>query len=299
MDLSFQLATNITYNHVIEKIESLTFPPIRKKMQIMPLHEPYTGVWALKDKQIIGLILADKSPAGISEIFSFFVVPDERNKRIGSQLLILIENSLRNQGIQQVQTRYRSDWGSLAVIERMLKTNGWENPLLIRVIAEIDIRHFIDTPWPKVKLPSDYTLFNWNELTKADRSAIDLMIKNKEVPPEFNPYQNPDKIFLPVSFGLRNKGVIIGWNIVYSLSDETKEYNNLFIRKEFRKLGHAITLIHRSTGEQYKLNIPKATWLINADNEPTLKIVKHITADHLNRYVEVKFSRKRLTGVSH
>lgn len=294
MDLNFQLATNITLNHIFEKIEQFTFPPIRKKMQTMPLHEPFTGVWAVKDKQIVGVLLADKNPSGVSEIFSFFVIPDERNKRVGSQLLTLLETSLKNQGIHQVQTRYRSDWGSLSVIEKMLKTNGWEAPVLIRVIAEIDIKQFTNTPWPEVKLPSDYSVFNWKELTNADRKQIDRMIMNRQIPPEFNPYQHEDKIFLPVSLGLRNKGIIIGWNIVYSLSDDTKEYNNLFIAEEFRKLGHAITLIHKSTEEQFKLNIPKATWLVNADNKPALKIVKYITADHLSKYVEVKASRKKL-----
>jgi hypothetical protein len=294
MDLNFQLATNITLNHVIEKIEHLTFPPIRKKMQTMPLHEPYTGVWAVKNNKMIGALLADKNPSGVSELFSFFILPAERNKRVGSQMLSLLETSLKNQGIKQMQTRYRNDWGSLSVIEKMLKSNGWETPQLLRIIAEIDIKQFTNTPWPTVKLPSDYSLFNWKELTGDDRTHIDRMIINKQMPPEFNPHQHKDKISLPLSFGLRKKGIIIGWNIVYSLTDDTKEYNNLFIAEEFRKLGHAITLIHKSTSEQYKLNIPKATWLINADNKPALKIVKYITAGNLSKYVEVKATRKIL-----
>jgi GNAT superfamily N-acetyltransferase len=293
-DLNFQQASNITLNHILEKIEMMTFPPIRKKIQTIKLHEPFTGVWALKDNQMIGIILADKNPSGISEIFSFNVIPNERNKKVGSQLLSMLENSLKEQGIHQMQTRYRSDWGSLATIEKMLKANDWETPVLMRVIAEIDIKQFTNTPWPSVKLPSDYSMFNWIDLRSEDRSTIDHMIKNNEIPPEFNPYQNENKIFIPASFGLRNKGIIIGWNLVYSLTDDTKEYNNLFIKKEFRKMGYAIELIHKSTGEQYKLNIPKATWLINADNKATLKIVKYITVDHLSKYAEVKITRKMI-----
>jgi hypothetical protein len=294
MDLTFQLATNITYQHVIEKIEQLTFPPVRKKILTIPLHEPFTGIWALRDNQIVGIILADRNPEGYSELFSFLVIPKERNKGIGNQLLSQLAVSLKSQGIGVIRSRYRTDWGSQEVIEKMLKTHGWESPQLLRVIAEIDINHFPTSPWPAMKLSSDYTLFNWTELTKDDRNRIDRLIINKQVPPEFNPYQHEDKIFLPSSFGLRNKGVLIGWNIVYTLTEDTIEYNNLYLVEEFRKLGHAITLIHKSTGEQYKLNIPKATWLINADNKPTLKIVKRITANNLNKFIEVRASHKLL-----
>jgi GNAT superfamily N-acetyltransferase len=292
--MDYQLATNITLKHVIEKIENLTFPPIRKKMQTISLHEPFTGVWAVRGNQILGALLADKNPAGASEIFSFFILPAERNKRVGSQMLALLETSLKNQGIKYVQTRYRNDWGSLAVIEKMLNTARWEPPQLLRIIAGIDIKHFPNTPWPSLKLPADYSLLNWKDLDHNDRTRIDRLIRDKQVPPEFNPYQHEDKIYLPVSFGLRNKGTIAGWNIGYALNEDTIEYNNLFIVEEFRKLGHAITLVHRSTEEQYKLNIPNATWLINADNKPALKIVRYITANNLSKYVEVRASRKIL-----
>jgi hypothetical protein len=294
MDFTFQQATNITLNHILEKIENLTFPPIRKKIQTMSLHEPFTGVWAVRDKQILGIILADKNPSGVSEVFSFFVAPGERNKTIGNQLLTQLETSLIDQGITHIKTRYRSDWGSLVVIEKMLQSHRWETPQLLRVIAGGEIRHFTNTPWPSMKLSSDYSLFNWKELTRDNRKQIDQLIISKLVPPEFNPYQNEEKIFLPASFGLRNKGMVAGWNIGYSLSDDTIEYNNLFIAEPFRKLGHALTLIHKSFEEQYKLNIPKVTWLINADNKPVLKIMKYLSADHLSKYVEVRASGKRL-----
>jgi hypothetical protein len=294
MDITYQLATNITLNHVIEKIEHITFPPIRKKMMTMILHEPFTGVWAVRENNILGAILADKNPMGESEIFSFFVVPAERHKGMGSKLLSLLETSLKNQGIKQIQSRYRNDWGSLAVIEKILQSDGWKVPQLLRIIAEIDINQYTRVPWPSIKIPGDFTLFKWNELTRDDRLHIDEMLRNRAIPPEFNPYQHEDQIFLPASIGMRNKGIIIGWNIVYSLSDDTKEYNNLFLKAEFRKLGHAITLLHRSFGEQHKISVPKATWMINADNAPALKIAQRIAGEYVSKFIEVKISKKVL-----
>ena len=179
-------------------------------------------------------------------------------------------------------------------IEKMLKTHGWENPKLMRIIAEIDIKQYTQVPWPTIKIPPDYTLFNWEALTSEDETQIEQMFDDREVPAEFNPYQHDDKIFLPASFGLRKNNDLIGWNIVYSLDENTKEYNNLFLKKDFRGLGHAIALLHRSFGEQYKLNIPKAKWLINADNKPVLKIAQKIAGGYTDKITEVRISQKIL-----
>jgi GNAT superfamily N-acetyltransferase len=294
MDLNFQMATNITFNHVIERIEQLTFPPIRKKMQTMPLYEPFTGVWAIKDNKIIGTVLADKNPAGYSELFSFLVVPKHRNKGIGNQLLSLLITSLKNQGISYVQTRYRSDWGSYLAIEKILKTHGWEPPHLLRIIAEVDIKHFPDSQWPSIKIPSQYFMFNWGDITAKDRTQIDSMITNQKIPQEFNPYQHKEKICFPISYGLRYQDSLIGWNIAYFLKADTIEYNNLYISENYRKFGYAIALLQNSFQSQYKLNISKATWIVNADNQPMLKIVQKIASKFIDKFIEVKSSYKKL-----
>lgn len=56
----FKSANNITLNHIFEKIEPFTFPPIRKKIQTMPLQEPFTGVWSMEGNEMTGIILADR-----------------------------------------------------------------------------------------------------------------------------------------------------------------------------------------------------------------------------------------------
>jgi GNAT superfamily N-acetyltransferase len=295
MDIHYQISTNIRFNHVIEKTERFTFPPIRKKIQTMPIVEPYTGVWATNEKnQMLGLILADHKNNEYSELFSFYVVPGQRNKGIGTQLLSLLETALREQGIKWIQSRYRSDWPGKPVIEKMLISANWEKPFLMRWIIEFDMSKFDQARWPDSKLPSDYSLFPWNELTASDRDEIDILLRKKEFPREFDPYQHAQKIFLPGSSGLRYRGKIIGWNIVYSLKADTLEYNNLFIREDFRKLGHALSLLHQSFGIQDRLKIPKATWVINADNKTVMKFTEHIGGWILSRKVEVMGCRKLL-----
>ncbi len=139
MEPTFQSATNLTFKHVIQKIEHLTFPPISKKVSSMRIHEPYTGVWAIKKNKVIGVILADINRAGLSEIFSFYVIPEERNKGIGTQLLSILEDILKKQSVKAVQSRYRSDWNSIHIIEKLLKACSWEKPKIVRIISEISI----------------------------------------------------------------------------------------------------------------------------------------------------------------
>lgn len=293
MDIEYQIATNLSYNHVIEKIEHFTFPPIRKKVKSMPIYEPFTGIWAIRNNQLLGVILADSNKNKKSELFSFFVKPDERNKGIGSQLLSMLETILEKQGFNSIQIRYWSNWQSSAVIEKLLKNNNWEPPHLLRVIIQGDIQNYTQAKWPVIKLPSAYDLFPWSELNDIDKENIDHLIRNKTLPDEFNPYQHTDKICKPVSFGLRHNGELIGWNIVYSQTENTLEYNNLYIRGEYRKMGYAISLLHRSFDEHYRMSIPKAIWIINANNPVVMKIAKRIAGDLVN-YAEVKVSEKKL-----
>ncbi len=294
MELNFQLSTNITLNHILEKIEHLTFPPIRKKIQTIPLQEPFSGVWALEGKEIIGVVLADKKDNGVSELFSFYVKPEKRNNTIGGQLLTLLETSLRNQGIKYMQSRYRSDWNSVHVIEKLLKKNNWELPILVRIIAEGNIQDYKKANWPEVKFSSDFSFVSYEQITSNERVQLNKLIENGQIPKEFNPFQHTDKIYPPASIVLRHKNQVAGWNMAFRLKEDTIEYNNLYLFDEFRKRGYAIGLLKQSFSEQYKHKVPKATWIVNADNTTVLKIVKQIAGNHLTKYIEVRASRKIL-----
>jgi hypothetical protein len=59
-------------------------------------------------------------------------------------------------------------------------------------------------------------------------------------------------------------------------------------------MGYAISLLKDSFGRQFELHIPKATWIINAENKAILKIAQLLAGKQLNKYVEVKGSRKIL-----
>jgi GNAT superfamily N-acetyltransferase len=294
MDLKFQLSTDITLNHILERIEHLTFPPIRKKIQTIPLQEPFTGVWALDGKEIIGVILADKKDNGISELFSFYVKPEKRNYKIGSQLLSLLETSLQNQGVSYVQSRYRSDWNSIVTIEKLLDKNKWETPILVRIIAEGNIKAYNKISWPNVKFPSEFSFVPYDQISTDEQKQINELVKNNSIPKEFNPFQHADKIFIPASIMLKYKSKIVGWDIAYRLKEDTIEYNNLFLLNDYRRHGYAIGLLQQSFSRQYDQKVPKVTWIVNADNEPVMKIVEKIARKYLSKYIEVRASRKVL-----
>jgi len=261
----------------------------------MPLQEPFTGVWSMEGNEMTGIILADRKK-NISELFSFFVSPEKRNQNLGNQLLSMLESKLQKEGVTEIRSRYRSDWGSVAVIEKMIGSHGWRNPELLRIIAETNISEYEKANWIQVKIPNEYSVFPWQEITHSDRENINDLLKTGKVPREFNPFQHEDKIFLPVSTGIRYKGSIAGWNIAFRLKEDMLEYNNLFLMEEHRMTGLSIPLLFRSFGEQYRsTNIPKATWMINADNRPIMKIANRIAGGFLSKFVEVRTSVKILS----
>ena len=294
MEIKYKASVDLTYDQVIDKIENFTFPSIKKKVLSMKIREPYYGVWALEGDKLLGVALADNATDGVSELFSLFVLPEKRNKGIGRSLINAMETLLKERGVKIIQSRYQSNWKSINEINKLIKSGDWKEPVLARVVAEGEIENYKNVPWPEIKISSDYEIFQWENITPEDKNEIERLQETKEISHEFNPYQHQDKIYMPASLGLRHKGKLAGWNIVYLLDKETAEYNNLFIVKEYRKIGHAITLLHKAFGRQYEENLPKAKWLINGDNIATLKIFKRIAGKHLSKYYEVYLTAKKL-----
>lgn len=294
MEIDYQISTNIRYNHVIEKTESLTFPPIRKKVLTMPIVEPFTGVWAVKEKKIIAMILADNKSGDSSELFSFFVVPAERNKGIGTQLLALLEDSLKEQQKKFIYTRYRNDWSCLEQIEKLLLSNAWEIPQLFRIIASGEISAFPKVKWPVLDLNSKTYVFPWNEITSEDEKTIDQWIAGNKIPKAFDPRQHGEKIESGISTGMRMEEKLVGWNLVYRLKEDTLEYNNLFVEESYRKSGLAFHLLKSSCEKQFHSTIPYATWVVNADNPVIMKFTRAVLDGIFQNLVEVKISKKAL-----
>ena len=294
MEPTYQAATNITHNHVVQNIEQLTFPPYSKKIRTMPIQEPYAGVWALDGNLMIGIILAETNNRGTSELFSFYVRPKYRNQGIGNKLLTILEETLKKQGVRILRSRYWSDWKSVSVIEKMLKSHDWETPSVIRRILYTPVTTFKEMYWPKLVLPSDYEIFKWESLTNKDKEDISNMLNEGKIIEAFNPFQHEKQVFLPVSLGLRVNGKIAGWNLGYALKADTIEHNNLYILEEFRNKGIALKLLYDSIELQYELKIPNVAWIINEDNVMAKRVIGRLTLHNARKNIEVRSSQKIL-----
>jgi GNAT superfamily N-acetyltransferase len=265
-------------------------------MQLMHINEPIIGVWALDGNQLMGITLTTVTLQQNAEIFSFFVVPPARNKTLGKQLLTITEKTLNELGIKQVMMRFRDDWGSHSFISKLLLSSGWEDPAIIRIIAELEIKRFPEMTWPNVKLPGDIKIINWNERNKQDDDYLSAQIANQQVGTVFNPYQNPERIYPSTSLLMRYNEKIIGWCISYQMKAGTIEYNNLFVFNDFRNKGYAIKLIELALAAQHlKTTIPYATWIINAQNNAILRVFNQVGKPHVHKLISVKASRKQLS----
>jgi predicted GNAT family acetyltransferase len=287
MSCTFQASTNISYNYVLKKVEHFTFPPIKKKASVINLHEPFTGVWALDGERMVGLALSHKIGGNQAELFSFYVLPEYRNKGIGKRLLYNMQVLLKDKNIKKLNTLFRDDWQSIKWISRLLEANKWHPPELLRVISEISIKKYYDVSWPRISMPNHYSIMSLGQLSEVQSNQLKEFTNKQDIPNEFKPLNNTESICKPASMVFCYKERVVGWNIVYQIGAEKLEYNNLYILKEFRKLGYALSLLHASFGVQYQLQIPLSTWVVNADNTPMMKISESLASDFRSKKVLV------------
>ncbi len=239
-------------------------------------------------------MLADTGSNGVSELFSLFVLPDERNRGIGSQMLEIMEKHLKSNKFRFMQVRLRDEWKNFETVKKMIERRGWELPYVARIIAEADIHDYLKVPWPDHYLPSNLSLINRKDLPDEYEEQLKHIMEVSRIPVEFNPLQHHEHVFLPASYFLTKDSRLIGWNLAYHIAPNCVEYNNLFLFPDNRERGYGIALIRKSFEEQLRLEIPLARWVINTDNGEMMKIYNRLGRKYVKKHIQVFISRKIL-----
>jgi len=108
---SFKASFNMTVEFVMENLEKYTYPNIRKQIQSVEIKNPILAVSVKKDDNLIGLCLSEfNSQKSSSEIFSFYIDPEYRNKGLGQELQIRTEQILAQKGFQEFISYFWSSW---------------------------------------------------------------------------------------------------------------------------------------------------------------------------------------------
>lgn len=268
MDYKFQLSTDITLSYILSEYDKYTFPNLRDKMKTMDIIDPLLAILVKSEDIIVGLAIAefDRSK-NYSEILSLYINKEHRRKGLGSKLVYYINRVLAKAGFDEARMYFRSNWESKGFIYKLVEKDKWTTPVTLMHIFKSNLEYKDKVIWTQdFHMPEGIKIELWSDINKKYKEALKQLIENdKSIPQYLSPFINTDKIENLNSVGLIKETEIIGWNIIYRINKDTLEYNNLFIRSEYRaNIKLPIALINRSVQLQIKNNITNFVWIIDS-----------------------------------
>ncbi len=268
MDYKFQLSTDITLSYILSEYDKYTFPNLRDKMKTMDIIDPLLAILVKSEDIIVGLAIAefDRSK-NYSEILSLYINKEHRRKGLGSKLVYYINRVLAKAGFDEARMYFRSNWESKGFIYKLVEKDKWTTPVTLMHIFKSNLEYKDKVIWTQdFHMPEGIKIELWSDINKKYKEALKQLIENdKSIPQYLSPFINTDKMENLNSVGLIKETEIIGWNIIYRINKDTLEYNNLFIRSEYRaNIKLPIALINRSVQLQIKNNITNFVWIIDS-----------------------------------
>jgi GNAT superfamily N-acetyltransferase len=271
----------MTLSYLLSQYDGYTFPRISDKVKTMDINDPLVAVIARSGDKIAGMAVAEFDKAkSHSEIISLFVDMEYRRKGIGSSLVNYITRALASRGYSEARIYYRTDWEGKGFISRLVERDKWTSPLTLMHIFKSSIAHRDEVKWTHDRhLPEGMQIVLWDGIDDKLKTDLEQQISNEKIVHSYlSPFINKERIEPLNSVGLLYKSRVIGWNITYRIDKDTIEYNNLFVRKEYRKFATLpIALLNRSVQIQFSSNIPVFIWIIdNADRRMLSFIYRRI-----------------------
>lgn len=270
-EFSYKASFNMTVEFVMENLEKFTFPNIKKQIQSVEINNPIMAVSVSRNETMIGLCIAEfNSSKNYSEIFSFYIDPKYRNSGIGKEMLNKIEQVLKQKGFNEVRCYYWSSWESALATEQILRNQNWESPVKLMNIFTTDIKRVMKIPWKdNIELPQTYKIIPWSWVNPDEKKEIQNEQAFLPFYPEYlSPFKNEEKIAFHTSLALKFQNKIIGWLMTYWNSADTLEYNNLFVKKEFREgLKIPMEMIRKASILQAEQGVSGIIWSVGHENQ--------------------------------
>lgn len=269
-EYTYKASFNMTVEFVMENLEKYTFPNIRKQIQSVDIKNPIMALSVTKDDNIVGLCISEFDSANkYSEIFSFYIDPAHRNSGIGSELLRKTEQILRQKGFEELRCYIWDSWESSEATKKMIVKQGWGEPQKLMQIFKTDTKRVVNIPWKEnIELSKDYEIIPWSWISPEEKKEIQDEQEISEFYPEYlSPINHQERIAFHTSLALKFKKKVIGWLMVYWNSPDTLEYNNLFIKKDYREsLKVPMEMIRKASLLQVEQGVPNILWTVGHEN---------------------------------
>lgn len=294
MDYQYQYSDKIGLPWVLKNIPHLVFPNLEKKKD--RFKKLFQGVIATVEKKPIGLILSTLDSSGESaRIHSFFVHPDHRDQKVGSQLLRTLELALARDGVKSVNVYYRSHWKFVPQLNRILTNQNWDEPyedlILVKGETQKVLKLFMSD---KIQLPDTIQFTPWDQLTAAQITYIKKRKKEDDWYLDYlDPFVLEDTIYSTASLALVQEGLVIGWVISHLISPETNEFTSLFIDTGQRQFKLAHLLMREAINRQHDDHIPNFLITSKTDNYVMSRfLIRH--APHTDVFFTRSFKAEKI-----
>lgn len=286
----------------------LTFPDLRRTAASRPLREPLlTTVLTTADTAaaapaalLAAAVSVLRPAAGGAEVVSFAVRADLRGKGLGKLLLAAVEAEMVRRGQPSVELSFRDTWPAAEAMRALLAALGWSPPATRVVMAKTDER-ILALPWLAPRpLPDGYEVFPWCDLRPEERRAIVRRQQRQPwYPEELSPFLLEDRVDHEVSVGLRQvdgagRRRVAGWLLAHRVKDDVMQYTSLFVEPGHGKLGRGIPLIAAAARRQKAAGVPRAIFMVRAENRAMRRLLDRRLARYLTQRTELLRSWKKL-----
>jgi GNAT superfamily N-acetyltransferase len=263
------------------------------------------AVGAYAGEQPIALALAIIDPAAqVAELLSLFCQASHRKRGLGTALLTLLEDELKERGCRSVSCAWSSGVTGAAAVERIFQKRGWSPPRPRMLLCTAD-KGIMEAPFfhPPIyhriqRTLANAKIFPWIEVTEADRASI-LHRQNESpwIPSDLLPWLHEENLEPLTSVGIRIDGEVMGWLITNRLSALAVRYTCSFIRRDYALRGGIVMLYREAIWRQHE-RLPSGTygiWTVPLKHHEMAEFVQRRMAPYLKSFAVTQGSTKQLT----
>ena len=278
----------------VARYEELTYPVFRPYLRKVAPDNSKVAIGVELDSEPIGLIFAEYAttkatpPKTFGQILSFFVVPEYRDRGIGTTLLQKMSAELKDRGCEEISLKYLDNPCQVA-LEKILQRQNWLAPEVTTLICYGSAAKIKNARIMKhldrllLTLADDYTIFPWHTLTEADRDYIKGLIDTHPLTRKFTPFVEEKKIEPLNSLGLRYQDKVVGWMINHRITPDTIRYTQMYVHPDYKHLSQSILFFAKAMKLQCEAvpEVPNSVARVEADNTPMVNFVNRRLAPHL------------------
>ena len=218
----------------------------------------------------VGLVLAELpvAPDGTApQLLSTFVIPELRDKGIGTAMVRALENEIRQRGFDYVETVYMTGKPGTDAMERVLAKLGWSPPVTRTLTVRFWPAVVAAKPWfeeVRRSAAPECEIFSWADLTPEERDEIRRTHQESPWSPAGREPGAPDLDgFDPIgSVGLRTGGRVIGWVITHQVADDTTRFSCMFVREASEEPRWIFPLLAESIGRLAQAGVAIGTFVV-------------------------------------